>query len=336
MPLTVEDLPTLLALLEKHPEWREALRAILLSEELLRMPEVIGRLERVIAQVLEAQRAGEEALRLSQAEVDRRFAELAEAVVRLIEAQARTEERLARLEEAVAHLLEAQARTEERLARLEEAQARTEERLARLEEAVAHLLEAQARTEERLARLEEAQARTEERLARLEEAVAHLLEAQARTEERLARLEEGQRRLEERMIRMEERIMRRLNAFGARWGLRSERAWREGMRAVLETAGFEVERWTAFDEQGEVFDYPSDIELDVVIRDGRVLVVELRTSVSLEALPTMERKVKFYERRTGRKVDRRILISPWYDPGADELARRLGWELYGEPEEISE
>jgi len=315
MPLTVEDLSTLLALLEKHPEWREALRAILLSEELLRMPEVIGRLERVIAQVLEAQRAGEEALRLSQAEVDRRFAELAEAVVRLIEAQARTEERLARLEEAVAHLLEAQARTEERLARLEEAQARTEERLARLEEA---------------------QARTEERLARLEEAVAHLLEAQARTEERLARLEEGQRRLEERMIRMEERIMRRLNAFGARWGLRSERAWREGMRAVLETAGFEVERWTAFDEQGEVFDYPSDIELDVVIRDGRVLVVELRTSVSLEALPTMERKVKFYERRTGRKVDRRILISPWYDPGADELARRLGWELYGEPEEISE
>jgi len=315
MPLTVEDLPTLLALLEKHPEWREALRAILLSEELLRMPEVIGRLERVTAQVLEAQRAGEEALRLSQAEVDRRFAELAEAVVRLIEAQARTEERLARLEEAVAHLLEAQARTEERLARLEEAQARTEERLARLEEA---------------------QARTEERLARLEEAVAHLLEAQARTEERLARLEEGQRRLEERMIRMEERIMRRLNAFGARWGLRSERAWREGMRAVLETAGFEVERWTAFDEQGEVFDYPSDIELDVVIRDGRVLVVELRTSVSLEALPTMERKVKFYERRTGRKVDRRILISPWYDPGADELARRLGWELYGEPEEISE
>ncbi len=97
-----------------------------------------------------------------------------------------------------------------------------------------------------------------------------------------------------------------------------------------------MERWTAFDEQGEVFDYPSDIELDVVIRDGRVLVVELRTSVSLEALPTMERKVKFYERRTGRKVDRRILISPWYDPGADELARRLGWELYGEPEEISE
>ncbi len=266
MPLTVEDLPTLLALLEKHPEWREALRAILLSEELLRMPEVIGRLERVTAQVLEAQRAGEEALRLSQAEVDRRFAELAEAVVRLIEAQARTEERLALLEEAV----------------------------------------------------------------------AHLLEAQARTEERLARLEEGQHRLEERMIRMEERIMRRLNAFGARWGLRSERAWREGMRAVLETAGFEVERWTAFDEQGEVFNYPSDIELDVVIRDGRVLVVELRTSVSLEALPTMERKVKFYERRTGRKVDRRILISPWYDPGADELARRLGWELYGEPEEISE
>ncbi len=265
MPITVKDLPTLLALLEKHPEWREALRAVLLSEELLKMPEEIRRLEQVVAGILEAQRAGEEAVAAFRAEVERRFAELAEAVARLLETQNR---------------------------------------------------------------LIEAQARLEERVGRLEEALARLVEAQARLEERL-------NRLEGRMIQMEERIMRRLNAFGARWGLRSERAWREGMRAVLEMAGFEVERWVAFDAQGDVFNYPSDVELDVVVRNGRVLVVELRTSVSREALPTLERKVRFYERQTGRKVNRRILVTPWYEPGVEEMARRMGWELYGEPEEIS-
>ena len=320
MSIAAKDLPTLLALLEQHPEWREALRVLLLSEDLLRMP-----------QEFEAFRA----------EVYRRLAELADALarsiemqIRLAEAQARTEERVARLEEAVARLAEAQARTEERMARLEEAvarlaeaQARTEERLARLEEAVVRLAEAQARMEERLARLEELTAQHAERIQSLEVTVARLAEAQARTEERLTRLEM-------RVARMEERIMRRLNAFGARWGLRSERAWREGMRVVLETVGFDVERWVAFDAQGEVFDYPSNVELDVVIRDGQTLIVELRTSVSRDALPTLERKVKFYERQTGRKVHRRILVTPWYEPGVDEMARRLGWEIYGEPEEI--
>ncbi len=171
---------------------------------------------------------------------------------------------------------------------------------------------------------------------------SQLIEAQARTEERVVRLEgrvdrleEVVARIEERLNRMGKRIMRCLNAFGARWGLRSERAWQEGMRAVLETVGFEMERWVAFDAQGDVFNYPSDVELDVVVRNGRVLVVELRTSVSRDALPTLERKVGFYERQTGRQVSRRILVTPRYEPGVEEMARRMGWERYGEPEEIA-
>jgi len=356
MTITAKDLPILLALLEQHPEWREALRVLLLSEDLLRMP---GDLE---------------AFRI---EVYRRFAELAEAVTRSLEVQtrslelqARLEERVSRLEEAVSRLAEAQARTEEAIVRLAEAQARVEERVGRLEEAVARLMEAYARMEERLTRLEELVAQHGERLARLEELVAQhgerltrleelvaqqgerlarleelvaqqgerltrLEELVARIEERLTRVEENLRRLEARMARLEERLMRRLNAFGARWGLRSERAWREGMRAVLEAAGFDVEQWVAFDPAGEVFDQPSQIELDVVVHDGKTLVVELRTSVSREAMPTLERKVAFYERRTGRKVDRRILVTPWYEPGVDEMARRFGWEIYGEPEELT-
>ena len=206
--------------------------------------------------------------------------------------------------------------------------------MAQLAERVGRLEEAMAQLAERVGRLEEAMAQLAERVGRLEEAMAQLAERVGRLEEAMAQLAERVGRLEARMVRMEERLMRRLTAFGARWGLRSERAWREGMRAVLEATGFDVERWVAFDASGMVFDAPSDVELDVIIRDGKIIIVELRTSVSREMLPTMERKVKFYEQQTGRKVDRRILITPWYEPGADAIARRWGWELYGEPEEL--
>ncbi|MFN3929005.1 MAG: DUF3782 domain-containing protein, partial [Thermoflexus sp.] len=193
-------------------------------------------------------------------------------------------------------------------------------------------------TDRRFAELVEAQRRHYEEFSayrvETDRRFAELIEAQRRTEEQVARLAEAQRRTEERVGRMEQRILRRLNAFGARWGLRSEAAWREGMRAVLKDVGFQVERWTASDPEGEVFGYPATVELDVVIRNGVRMVIELKTSVGREIIPTLERKVRFYEKHTGQPVQRRILVTPWYEPEIEEQARWLGWEIYGEPEEI--
>jgi hypothetical protein len=121
MPFQVEEFRDLIRLLEERPEWREELRRLVLTDELLTLPQLV--------------RA-------------------------LTEAQARAEGRLQGLEEAMAALAQAQARTEERVGRLEtavtalvEAQARTEERVGRLETAVTALVEAQARTERQVADL---------------------------------------------------------------------------------------------------------------------------------------------------------------------------------------
>jgi len=163
MAFGVRDFHDLVRLLGEHPEWREELRRLLLTEELLALPQVVQDLAREVRRLAELQAA-----------TDQR-------VARLVEAQAGTDQRLARVEEAVAQLIHAQTRTEERL--------------GTLEEAVAQLIHAQTRTEERLATLEEAvaqlahaQTRTEERLATLEEAVAQLAHAQTRTEDALGQL----------------------------------------------------------------------------------------------------------------------------------------------------
>ncbi len=106
------------------------------------LAEAQRRTEEEVHALAEAQRRTEERLTRVEERLDR----LEKIVQELIEAQRRTEERLQRLEETVQALAEAQRRTEERLQRLEEtvqalaeAQRRTEERLNVLAEALAEL-----------------------------------------------------------------------------------------------------------------------------------------------------------------------------------------------------
>jgi chromosome segregation ATPase len=205
MPFDVAEYLQLVELLYKRPEWRAELRQLLLSEDILNLPQVVRELAE--AQKRTEQRVEE--LAKAQKRTEQRVEELAEAqkrteqrVEELAEAQKRSEERIGRLEIAVAELAEAQKRTEQcveelaeaqkrteqRVEELAEAQKRSEERIGRLEIAVAELAEAQKRTEQRVEELAEAQKRSEERIGRLEIAVAELAEAQKRTEQKVDRL----------------------------------------------------------------------------------------------------------------------------------------------------
>lgn len=44
--------------------------------------------------------------------------------------------------------------------------------------------------------------------------------------------------------------------------------------------------------------------------------------------------MRFYEKREGRRVIRRIVISPMLHPAAKEAAERLGVETYFVPEDL--
>jgi hypothetical protein len=178
MAFTVKDYQDFATLLAEHPEWQSELRRLVLSAELLTLPETMRQIAENVRYLTEAQRRTEQ------------------RVEGLAEAQRRSEERLTRLEESVAALTEAQRRSEERLTRLEEsvaalieAQRRSEERLTRLEESVAALIEAQQRTERRLQELTMAQQRTDEQMAKLAEIVQGIEVRLARVESRLSVLD---------------------------------------------------------------------------------------------------------------------------------------------------
>ncbi|QWK11462.1 MAG: DUF3782 domain-containing protein [Thermoflexus hugenholtzii] len=125
-----------------------------------------------------------------------------------------------------------------------------------------------------------------------------------------------------------------IGAIGARWGLHSEAAFRDGMAALLQEAGWQVDRFLAMDPEGYVFGRPDQVEIDAVIRNGKAILIEIRSSVSRGDGAAFQRKAEFYTRRTGLPVARRILISPMVDPRARDLARQMGMEIYTYPEDV--
>jgi len=100
MAFTVRDFHSLVRILEQRPEWRAELRRLILSEDLLTLPQVVRGLSEKVAQLAEAQER-----------TTRKVEELAEA-------QRHTEERLTSLAGKVEKLAEAQERTEDELRRL--------------------------------------------------------------------------------------------------------------------------------------------------------------------------------------------------------------------------
>jgi hypothetical protein len=261
-----------------------------------------------------------EELGIAQTRTEARMEELATAQTRtearmeeLATAQARTE---ARMEE----LATAQARTEARMEELVTAQARTE---TRMEE----LATAQSRTEMRVGELGIAQTRAEARLDRLTVAVEELAQAQKHTEHELTALAQAQGRTQEEVTLFRRTFMSQIGGLGARWGLQTEEAFRHGIRTILGEVGFTVERFLTWDATGEAFGHPEQVELDVVIRNGKAIVVEIKSSLDRANTYLFDRKVAFYTRHTGRQVDRKVVIASYADERAKEVAMRLGIEV---------
>lgn len=114
MAFTVEDYRDLVQLLSERPEWRSELRQLLLSDELLALPEIVRGLA-------EAQQRAEE--RLAAAE---------ERLANVEERLANVEERLSQIEAAIQHLTEQVSELAREVRALTENQHQTDNTVSRL------------------------------------------------------------------------------------------------------------------------------------------------------------------------------------------------------------
>ncbi|MCD6465757.1 DUF3782 domain-containing protein [Candidatus Bathyarchaeota archaeon] len=136
-------------------------------------------------------------------------------------------------------------------------------------------------------------------------------------------------KLREDMNRGFELLRRHIDALGARWGMLSEQAFREGLKGLIEKEfGLRVEKWVRRDDEGYVFGYPSDVDVDVAVHKGRVILVEVKSHVGRGDVYIFKRKAEFYEMAEGRKPARLIIVTPYADEDALEAARSLQVEVY--------
>jgi hypothetical protein len=149
-----------------------------------------------------------------------------------------------------------------------------------------------------------------------------------RWEEENLRWKEDQKAIRAMLKRLDE-FDSRLGALGARWGLHSEEAFRSALQGILEESfGVQVINLREWDDSGEVFGRPDQVELDVIIYNSTLILCEIKSAVSKADIALFERKVRWYEKRHSRKADRRIVISPLADARAERFARELGIEIY--------
>ena len=177
---TINNIADLVRILKEQPEWADTIRGILLTEELLNLPNRFAEFVQLT----------QESYRL----INERLTQIDTRIDQLETAQTETNQRLGRLETA-------QTETNQRLGRLETAQTETNQRLGMLETA-------QVETNQRLGRLETAQVETNQRLGRLEN-------AQADTNRQLTQLNTRMNRMEGRFSNLEGSDYERKVRYGA-------------------------------------------------------------------------------------------------------------------------
>ena len=220
-------------------------------------------------------------------------------------------------------------RQEEHSRRLAEFAERQEEHSRRLEEFAERQEEHSRRLEEHSQRMDEFSRRMDEMREDFNRRFAEHSQRMDEFSRRMDELREDFNRLSAQHSREIGDLSIYVQALGARWGILAEDAFRAGIAGILtEETGLKVERYLKMDTEGQVFGQPDQVEIDVVIHNGDYWLLEIKSSISRGDVSLFRRKVAFYEREERVKVRRSLIISPYFDPGAQEQARALGIETY--------
>lgn len=135
------------------------------------------------------------------------------------------------------------------------------------------------------------------------------------------------------LAKFQSRFDQSIGAIGARWGRNSEVAFREALAAILQkNTDLKVMHFVEFDEQGLVFDRPDQVEIDVIIKNGTTILVEIKSYVSKADITVFLRKAHYYEKKH-QKPKELIIITPQILPEVLLFAKESGITVFSYAEE---
>ena len=167
-------------------------------------------------------------------------------------------------------------------------------------------------------------------VASLSQTVKELAEAQKDTDQSIKELTESQKRTD---LRIEELTLEMKNGFkrstdsiaalGSRWGLQSEQTFRNALQSLLARTGYTVEKG-----------YYGDREVDVVIKNGEHILLEITSALKKKDIASLNRSAEDYfikENIEPKLMIAAIYISPTVMREIHDSPRPI--ELFSEEEE---
>ena len=159
--------------------------------------------------------------------------------------------------------------------------------------------------------------------------IEKLREEQARFREEQTRIWREIERLRRDMVEGFSLVNRHISALGARWGLMSEEAFREGLKGVLEKEfGVRVERWSCYDDLGLVYGYPSMVDIDIAVKDNKIILIEIASHIKTSDIYEFKRKAELYKKKAGKEPNRLLIVTPYIEEKALEAAKKHKIEIY--------
>ncbi|MEO0212633.1 MAG: DUF3782 domain-containing protein [candidate division WOR-3 bacterium] len=276
-------------ILEKLPEeYRDSIREIV---EII-IKEEIEQNRRMIQELWDIIREGNRAH-------NERFEKLERILTELTE-------RVNSLTQAVSELREVSKEHSERIEKLEKAVMELTQGIRELRQAVSELREITKEHGERIEKLEKA-------VMELTQAVNELRQITKEQGERIMELTQAIRESNERIDKLEQNLKKyiddKLSEFGSRWGIKTERSFIGGIKNILEDIGYKVEKVEFYDDEGYVFSYPTTIEIDLLISNGKTYAIEIKSTLSEGDILLFGKKVDLYERKFKKVINRRIIIT---------------------------
>jgi hypothetical protein len=139
----------------------------------------------------------------------------------------------------------------------------------------------------------------------------------------------------EELRKMQRKHESSIGALGARWGINSEVSFRKTLESILkENFGVKVINFEETDKEGIVFGHPSQIELDIIIKNGLLIICEIKSSISKADMFYFANKVRYYEKKKNKTANRKIVVSPMIDKRAYTVAEELGIECFTHAEDV--
>jgi len=110
---------------------------------------------------------------------------------------------------------------------------------------------------------------------------------------------------------LEKRLVNLITGLGARWGLMAEESFREGVKEILKDTGFSATKDLLYDKDGKIYGEPSDVEYDLIVKDGKAIMIEITSALKRGDLSIIKKKKEFYELQRSVKIEKIIIITPF-------------------------